>query len=115
MSNAALTGDSSALALEVLERAKMAGRISAQAAANIRLWLTQPQYAEYAPLVLEHIASAKWAMLEGAFWTTIPFGTAGRRGQMYPIGTNAINDRTIGESAQGLAAYVEQQVGGGEW
>ena len=93
----------------------MAGRISAQAAANIRLWLTQPQYAEYAPLVLEHIASAKWAMLEGAFWTTIPFGTAGRRGQMYPIGTNAINDRTIGESAQGLAAYVEQQVGGGEW
>ena len=27
---------------------------------------------------------------------------------MYPIGTNAINDRTIGESAQGLADYVKQ-------
>ena len=31
----------------------------------------------------------------------IPFGTGGRRGRMYPIGTNAINDRTIGESARG--------------
>jgi phosphoglucomutase/phosphomannomutase len=27
---------------------------------------------------------------------------------MYPIGSNAINDRTIGESAQGLADYVRQ-------
>jgi phosphoglucomutase/phosphomannomutase len=28
---------------------------------------------------------------------------------MYPIGSNAINDRTIGESAQGLADYVHSQ------
>ena len=27
---------------------------------------------------------------------------------MYPIGSNAINDRTIGESAQGLADYVKR-------
>src|SRR5262249_41386563 len=40
--------------------------------------------------------------------------TAGRRGRMYPIGTNAINDRTIGESAQGLAEYVKQQGGSGQ-
>lgn len=33
---------------------------------------------------------------------------------MYPIGTSAINDRTIGESAQGLAEYVKRQVGNGE-
>ena len=25
---------------------------------------------------------------------------------MFPVGSNAINDRTIGESAQGLAEYV---------
>ena len=31
---------------------------------------------------------------------------------MYPIGTNAINDRTIGESARGLADYVKDQVRG---
>jgi len=28
---------------------------------------------------------------------------------MYPIGCNAINDRTMGESAQGLADYVKEQ------
>ena len=33
---------------------------------------------------------------------------------MYPIGCNAINDRTIGESAQGLADYVKSQVEGGQ-
>jgi phosphoglucomutase/phosphomannomutase len=31
---------------------------------------------------------------------------------MYPIGSNAINDRTIGESAQGLADYVVEYTGG---
>ena len=50
----------------------------------------------------------KWRELDDVFWTVIPFGTGGRRGRMYPIGTNAINDRTIGESAQGLAHYVLQ-------
>jgi phosphomannomutase/very-short-patch-repair endonuclease len=107
MSNAALTGDASASALESLEKAHAGRLISAQAAASIQLWLTQPQYAEYMPLVRDHIYAAKWSELEDAFWTTIPFGTAGRRGRMYPIGTNAINDRTIGESAQGLADYVK--------
>ncbi|MFO0958472.1 MAG: hypothetical protein U0800_13755 [Isosphaeraceae bacterium] len=33
----------------------------------------------------------------------IEFGTGGRRGKMYPVGTNVLNDRTIGESARGLA------------
>ena len=47
-------------------------------------------------------------MLDDVFWTVIPFGTGGRRGKMYPIGSNAINDRTIGESAQGLADYVQR-------
>ena len=39
-----------------------------------------------------------------------PFGTGGRRGRMYPIGSNAINDRTIGESA-GTANYVRRFTG----
>jgi phosphomannomutase len=50
-----------------------------------------------------------WGQLEAVFWTTIPFGTGGRRGRLYPIGTNAINDRTIGQSAQGLADYVKDR------
>ena len=58
--------------------------------------------------VAEHLAAGKWQELDDAFWTIIPFGTGGRRGRMYPIGSNAINDRTIGESAQGLADYVQE-------
>lgn len=69
-------------------------------------WLTQDRYATYLPLVLEQIKSEKWKALDDAFWTVIPFGTGGRRGRMYDIGSNAINDRTIGESAQGLADYI---------
>jgi phosphoglucomutase/phosphomannomutase len=30
---------------------------------------------------------------------------------MYPIGTNVMNDRTVGESAQGLAAYLREVLG----
>ncbi len=93
-------------ALADLEVAANAGRLSAGAARNIRQWLTEPRYAAYAPAVVQHIADGKWQLLDDVFWTVIPFGTGGRRGRMYPIGTNAINDRTIGESAQGLAAYV---------
>ena len=91
-----------------LDRAAKAGSLSPSAAENVRKWLTEPRYAEYAAQVAEHIAAGKWKELDDAFWTVIPFGTGGRRGRMYPIGSNAINDRTIGESAQGLAEYVRE-------
>ncbi len=97
-------------ALAQLEAAAAAQKLSASAVANIRTWLKEPYLSEYAPQVAEHLAAERWRELEDAFWTTIPFGTGGRRGRMYPIGCNAINDRTIGESAQGLADYVKKQV-----
>lgn len=92
--------------LDLVESAQRAGRVSKAAMKNITAWLTEPRYVEYAPQVAEHIRAGQWQLLDDAFWTVIPFGTAGRRGRMYPIGSNAINDRTIGESAQGLADYV---------
>ena len=96
--------------LAAIQQAVDADKLSTTAAANIRIWLTESRYAAYAPLVIEHIQAGKWQELDDAFWTIIPFGTGGRRGRMYPIGCNAINDRTIGESAQGLANYVKSQV-----
>ncbi|MGD0383357.1 MAG: phospho-sugar mutase [Thermoguttaceae bacterium] len=98
------------LAFEQLEAAAEAGKLSPAAVKNIRKWLTEPYLAEYAHQVAQHISAGRWKELDDAFWTVIPFGTGGRRGRMYPIGCNAINDRTIGESAQGLADYVKQQV-----
>lgn len=86
--------------------------LSPSAAENIKAWLTQPRYAEYAGQVVEHVTAKKWHELDDVFWTVIPFGTGGRRGEMYPIGSNAINDRTIGESAQGLADYVREKATG---
>ena len=97
-------------ALEQLETAGEEGKLSPGAVNNIRTWLTEPYLAEYAAQVAEHISAGRWKELDDAFWTVIPFGTGGRRGRMYPIGCNAINDRTIGESAQGLADYVKEQV-----
>lgn len=98
--------------LEQIHSAAERGYLSAGAVTNLRAWLTEPRYAEYVPAIADHVEAAKWQELDDAFWTIIPFGTGGRRGRMYPIGSNTINDRTIGESAQGLADYVKSQSGG---
>jgi phosphoglucomutase/phosphomannomutase len=95
--------------LNLLETAKSQGQLSDSAIKNIFDWLNQPRYAEYREELVAHIERGDWKKLDDAFWTVIPFGTGGRRGRMYPIGSNAINDRTIGESAQGLADYVLSQ------
>ncbi len=76
-------------------------KISASAAKNIEAWLTEPRYSDYAPEVAQEIAAGHWQQLDDVFLTVIPFGTGGRRGRMYPIGCNAINDRTIGGKRAG--------------
>jgi phosphomannomutase len=97
--------------LQQIDTAAREGKLSRSAAKNIRDWLTEPRYAQYAPEVADEVAAGHWKQLDDVFWTVIPFGTGGRRGRMYPIGSNAINDRTIGESAQGLADYVKDTLG----
>lgn len=104
--------DSTSNVAELQQQIEQAGanhELSPGAVANLRQWLTESRYAHYVPQIAEHVAAGKWQALDDAFWTVIPFGTGGRRGRMYPIGCNAINDRTIGESAQGLAEYVKEQ------
>lgn len=92
--------------MAALEQAVSEKLLTESALENIRLWLTAPQYAKYVPTIEKLVADGEWKALDDAFWTVIPFGTGGRRGRMFPVGTNAINDVTIGESAQGLATYV---------
>ncbi len=98
--------------LDAVAKAQADGAISDTAVDNLKCWLTEERYAEYRDEVAKHIAEGQWQKLDDVFWTIIPFGTGGRRGRMYPIGSNAINDRTIGESAQGLADYVVEFHGG---
>ena len=67
-------------ALTALESPAAIQNLSTDARKNIRLWLTEPRYAEFSPQVAEHVALQKWRELDDAFWTVIPFGTGGRRG-----------------------------------
>ena len=101
--------------LALVAQAASEEKITHAAAGNVKEWLTEPKYSDYVDGIVEHIQSGKWQQLDDVFWTVIPFGTGGRRGMMYPFGSNAINDRTIGESAQGLAEYVKQTKPDGPW
>jgi phosphoglucomutase len=92
--------------LQTVQKAAQAGKISQGAIVNLKCWLTEPRYADYVAQIVKHVDEEKWKALDDAFWTIIPFGTGGRRGRMYAFGSNTINDRTIGESAQGLADYI---------
>jgi phosphoglucomutase len=98
-------------ALELANEAAAHQRITPSALANLKIWLTENRYQSYQPQIVEHIQSGNWQKLDDVFWTVIPFGTGGRRGRMYAFGSNAINERTIGESAQGLATYVIEAIG----
>ena len=100
--------------LDSIAAARVSGRITEHSAVTMRDWLTQPRYAEFAGELASRIDQGLWKELDDVYWTVIPFGTGGRRGMMYPVGSNAINDRTIGESAQGLADYVRTALPAGE-
>ncbi len=98
-------------ALDLLAQAEKTGQVSATAAANIKRWLTDAPFASYRDTLVADIKANRWKELDEAFYTVLEFGTGGRRGKMYPVGTNVLNDRTIGESARGLADYVTKKKG----
>ena len=100
-------------ALKSVRQAEIAGQLSSTAAAAIGRWLTEAPFAKYRPRLLEDIAEGRWAELDDAFFAVLEFGTGGRRGKMYPVGTNVLNERTIAESARGLADYVTARKGNG--
>jgi phosphoglucomutase/phosphomannomutase len=95
-------------ALAALESARAAGRLSEPAVANLRRWLTEPGYAAYVPRILPLIDAGKFEELDAQFWEVIPFGTGGRRGPMTEFGSATMNDRTIAESAHGIAVYLQK-------
>lgn len=81
--------------------------LSEAAALNVIEWLTKPKFSEYKTELKSMIASEKWRDIEDAFFKEIEFGTGGRRG-IVGVGSNRINNVTIGESAQALCSYAEQ-------
>jgi len=93
--------------LEKLSQARAAQKLSEAAYGNICKWLNGQEYQEYWGGIASLVESEQFKELEDNFYAIIPFGTGGRRGTC-GIGPNRINARTIGESAQGLAAYIEK-------
>jgi phosphoglucomutase len=101
-------------ALAALQKAETGGRISASAAANIRRWLIEAPFARYRDQLIADIDAGRWSTLDEAFYAVLEFGTGGRRGKMYPVGTNVLNNRTMAESARGLADYINARKAPGE-
>jgi phosphoglucomutase/phosphomannomutase len=113
------TGTDLTRRLAAVAAAHAAGTLTDHSARTVAAWLTEPRYADFSADLAARIDAAAsdprgWKQLDDVFWTVIPFGTGGRRGMMFPVGSNAINDRTIGESAQGLADYVRSVLPAGE-
>ena len=98
-------------ALNLVTSAQDRGELSAPAAANIKRWLTEPPFLAYRDRLVEDIKAKNWKVLDDAFYTVLEFGTGGRRGKMYPVGTNVLNARTMAESARGLADYITKSKG----
>lgn len=98
-------------ALARVGQAEAAGELSPAASAAVRRWLTERPFERYRARLLEDIAAGRWKALDDAFFAVLEFGTGGRRGTMYPVGTNVLNERTMAESARGLADYITARKG----
>lgn len=79
--------------------------LSKSAFENLQKWLSEPKFAEFRDEIFELIDNENWRELEDSFFKVLEFGTAGRRGKV-GVGSNRINEVTIGESAQALADYL---------
>lgn len=88
-----------------LEEAVQNQQISQEAFINLQKWLSDQNYQEYKDQIEEAIKSEGWQSLENSFYTRIAIGTGGIRGPI-GFGPNRINNRTIGEAAQGLSQFI---------
>lgn len=77
---------------------------------NLESWLTNSEYKEYVPQIEYLVEVGNWDLLLDAFYQILPFGTAGRRGQV-GIGPNRINIWSIQASAQGHSQYLIKTFG----
>ncbi|WP_166820781.1 phospho-sugar mutase [Thalassoroseus pseudoceratinae] len=96
---------------QTLSEGQDSGKLSAGAVENITRWMTEPQYAAYRDPILRMMEVKDFERLDLLFWEVIPFGTGGRRGLMAEVGSATVNERTIAESAHGMATYLKQERG----
>ena len=95
-------------ALELVKAWRNEGKLLDSAYENLMRWLVNPAYIDYREEIIALIETNDVKALNDSFFQIIPFGTGGRRGKE-GAGSNRINERTIAESAQGLATYLLEQ------
>ncbi|MBN1355276.1 phospho-sugar mutase [bacterium] len=93
--------------INTIEQALQQRKICRESYVNLRKWLTGVEYRDGKSQIEDLIRAENWTELDDCFYRIIEFGTGGRRGPR-GVGPNRINLRTIGESAQGLAEYIEE-------
>ena len=101
-------GQSADALIAEIDKAIAAETIRSQTGEFAKRWVTEPQFGKYQDAIASDIADGNWEKIESCFWEEIAFGTGGRRGPMADYGSATINERTIAESAYGLAAYFQE-------
>jgi phosphoglucomutase/phosphomannomutase len=76
------------------------------AMASLRGWAEA--HPDDVPTLQGLVAAERFDDLADAFYRTLPFGTAGRRGSV-GVGPNRINPHTVGSSVQGHVAWLRQR------
>lgn len=104
-------GQSADALISEIDKAVAAETIRSQTGELTRRWISEPQFGAFQGAVAGDITAGNWEKIESCFWEEIAFGTGGRRGPMAEYGSATINERTIAESAYGLAAYFLESTG----
>lgn len=75
--------------------------------ANIDQWLNGPYDAETKKQIQAMIAAGEQTALTDSFYKSLEFGTGGMRGEM-GVGSNRMNQYTVGAATQGFANYIKK-------
>jgi len=75
--------------------------------ANIDQWLNGPYDAETKTQIQAMIAAGEQTALTDSFYKSLEFGTGGMRGEM-GVGSNRMNQYTVGAATQGFANYLNK-------
>ena len=104
-------GQSADALIAEVDKAVEAETIRSETGRFAKRWITEPQFEKFRASIAADISAGDWEKVESCFWEEIAFGTGGRRGPMSEYGSATINERTIAESAYGLAAYFQASSG----
>ncbi len=115
--------------LATIEKAAADGKLLESSVTNLRRALQNPSSPVVTEAIAELVAAEEWTELNDRFYRSLTFGTGGIRGrtigrvvtkaekgepndlgrpQFACVGTNAMNDESVGRATQGLADYLRE-------